>query len=72
MEENALGNKVENCHRLIDTGKERARDIEKEIVALEDKLKLLKINAAKVDPVNEKEINDDISNAQKNLDRLRG
>ena len=36
MEENALGNKVENCHRLIDTGKEKAREIEKEKLALED------------------------------------
>lgn len=63
MEENALGNKVENCHRMVDLGKAKANDIEREILALEDKLRLLKVNAAKVDPVNEKEVNDEIANA---------
>ena len=58
-----MGNKVENCHRLIDNGKVKANDIEKEIEALEDKLRLLKVNASKVDPINEKEVSDDIANA---------
>jgi uncharacterized coiled-coil protein SlyX len=55
----------------IDKGKKKVEDFEGEIQKQEEKLRVLKTNASKANPDEEKEINDEIAAAQRNLDRLR-